>query len=209
VLLVAAALMMKSFVLLQGVEPGYVPGGVLAVRVSLTADRFDERAARLATLARLRERLTELPGVVEAAAAPQPPTALGGTMVPLDVAGLDVPRTSGHGRTCARSSARTWARSGCRCSPAARRRSPSRSTPPRAVAVVSEGMARRVWPGESALGRTVALGGAVGGEPLVGRRRRRRRAAARARARAGQHALPAVRVAPHRAHDDLPAAHPR
>jgi predicted permease len=166
VLLVAAALMMKSFVLLQGVEPGYAPEGVLAVRVSLTADRFDVREARLATLARLRDRFAELPGVVEAAAAPQPPTAAGGGMVPLDVAGLDVPE---DGRPWADVRPVVGAYLGALRVPLVAGRAPtfaeSLDSTAR-VAVVSEGMARRVWPGESPLGRTVAIGGA-GSEPLV------------------------------------------
>ena len=164
VLLVAAALMMKSFVLLQGVEPGYVPGGVLAVRVSLTADRFDARAARFTTLARLRERLAELPGVVEAAAAPQPPTALGGATVPLDVAGLDVPDDQ---RPRADLRPVVGAYLGALRVPLLAGRTPtfaeSLDSTAR-VAVVSEGMARRVWPGASPIGRTLTV---QEGEPLV------------------------------------------
>ena len=158
VLLVAAALMMKSFVLLQRVEPGWTADGVLAVRVSLTDDRFADVDRRLATLARVRQRLAELPGVDAVAAAPQPPTALGGMTLPVDVAGLDVrpedrpmvdlrpvvgdylaalrvPLVAGRAPTAAES-----------LDPTAR------------VAVVSDGTARRLWPAGDAIGRRLTIG---------------------------------------------------
>jgi putative ABC transport system permease protein len=70
VLLVGCGLMVRSFVALQGTDPGYDPNGLLTFSVPAQAPTPEERAAFARTL---RERLLALPGVQSVtAAAPLP-----------------------------------------------------------------------------------------------------------------------------------------
>ncbi|HEV8701082.1 MAG TPA: ABC transporter permease [Candidatus Polarisedimenticolia bacterium] len=63
VLLVGAGLLVKSFLRLQGVHPGFDAENVLVVRLSLPKGRYPDRAAAAAFHDRLRPRLESLPGV--------------------------------------------------------------------------------------------------------------------------------------------------
>jgi putative ABC transport system permease protein len=63
ILLIGAALLIRTFVALRAVDPGFNPHNVLTMYMSLTGDRF-EKTAGVAQLARLgRERLNAIPGV--------------------------------------------------------------------------------------------------------------------------------------------------
>ncbi|MGH9582961.1 MAG: ABC transporter permease, partial [Bryobacteraceae bacterium] len=67
ILLIGAALLIRSYAALSGVNPGFNPHHVLTLQMSLTGPRF-EKTAGVAQLARQgRERLESLPGVVSAA----------------------------------------------------------------------------------------------------------------------------------------------
>ncbi len=67
VLLVGSALLIRTFVALRGVGPGFDPHHVLTMEMSLTGDRF-QKTAGVAQLSREgRERLNALPGVEESA----------------------------------------------------------------------------------------------------------------------------------------------
>ena len=68
VLLIGAGLMMRSFVRLQSVDPGFDPDGVLTGRVQLAGDRFRSPAAASAFFDQLLERVEKLPGVESAGA---------------------------------------------------------------------------------------------------------------------------------------------
>lgn len=63
VLLVAAGLLLRSFVSLVNLDPGFQPGGALALQVNLPASRYPGPAARVAADRRLLDRLQQLPGV--------------------------------------------------------------------------------------------------------------------------------------------------
>jgi putative ABC transport system permease protein len=63
VLLVAAGLLVKSFLRLQAVNPGFDGENVLAVRLSLPRPTYSNRAAVIAFYEKLRPRLESLPGV--------------------------------------------------------------------------------------------------------------------------------------------------
>jgi len=63
VLLTGAGLMMKSLVLLNGVELGFQPDHVLAVNVNLPESRYPTADDRFRFFDRLSERLSVLPGV--------------------------------------------------------------------------------------------------------------------------------------------------
>jgi len=63
VLLVGAGLLVKSFLRLQAVRPGFDAQNVLAVRLSLPKARYPDRAAVTAFHDTLRPRLERLPGV--------------------------------------------------------------------------------------------------------------------------------------------------
>src|SRR5262245_5687057 len=63
VLLVGAGLLVRSFVELQAVDPGFRSGNVLAVRLSLPKARYSNGAAAAAFSDSLRQRLEALPGV--------------------------------------------------------------------------------------------------------------------------------------------------
>src|SRR5262249_32640195 len=68
-LLVAAALLIRSAVALRGIDPGFDSANVLTTRTSVAATRFETRAG-LTELTELgRERLRALPGVVAVSAA--------------------------------------------------------------------------------------------------------------------------------------------
>ena len=63
ILLIGAALLIRTFVALRSVDPGFNPHNVLTMYMSLTGDRF-EKTAGVAQLARLgRERINAIPGV--------------------------------------------------------------------------------------------------------------------------------------------------
>jgi len=69
VLLVGAGLLIRSFIELTRVDPGFDPDQAVSVRVSLAGPRYDEPAARTQFFNTLFEQLKALPGV----------TAVGGT----------------------------------------------------------------------------------------------------------------------------------
>ena len=63
ILLVGAGLLLKSFVVLMGVDLGFQPERVLAMNVPLPAARYENHAQRLAFFERLEGRVRALPGV--------------------------------------------------------------------------------------------------------------------------------------------------
>ncbi len=77
VLLVGSALMIKSFVRLQGVNPGFRPDNVLKLNVSLPPGKYDTEAPILDFYDGLRERIAAIPGVESVAGANLLPLAGG------------------------------------------------------------------------------------------------------------------------------------
>jgi predicted permease len=63
VLLIGAGLLLKSFVQLQSVNPGFSPDNVLTAQISLPAVRYASAPARIAFWNRLAERVQSIPGV--------------------------------------------------------------------------------------------------------------------------------------------------
>ena len=64
-LLVGAALLIRSFVRLQNVSPGFDPTGIISMRLGSTARRFANRDAAFAYYANFDEQLSSVPGVKE------------------------------------------------------------------------------------------------------------------------------------------------
>jgi putative ABC transport system permease protein len=67
VLLVGAGLLMRSFVLLEQVNPGFQPRGLLALQVSLPPNKYADKTARAAFDRQMLEAVRALAGVKEAA----------------------------------------------------------------------------------------------------------------------------------------------
>ena len=68
-LLVAAGLLLKSFSQLRGVNPGFDPNRVLAVRLSLPATRYSDAASVKTFYDNIAPRIAAIPGVDEVSAA--------------------------------------------------------------------------------------------------------------------------------------------
>jgi putative ABC transport system permease protein len=91
VLLIAAGLLMRSFARLQGVDAGFNPAHVLVADISLPASRYAQPAQRAAFYRRLNQELTNLPGVVWAAAAQSLPLTGSDARTPIAIDGRPVP----------------------------------------------------------------------------------------------------------------------
>ena len=79
VLLAGAGLLIRSFVLMQRVDPGFSTDRVLTFQVRIEGPAYAEAPARIAFVNRVVERLKTLPGVTDAAAASNAPIAGRGT----------------------------------------------------------------------------------------------------------------------------------
>lgn len=167
VLLTSAVLMATSFLKLRAASPGFDPQGVLTVRLSLTARQHADPAHRARLVTQVLERVRNLPGVESAGAVEYLPvsqegygvarvTAEGATVTP-----GEEPRATSHASS-------TGYLSTMRIPLAAGRDFTGREVEESSsVAIVSESLARRLWPGESALGRRLRTDRTAEGEWLT------------------------------------------
>lgn len=157
-LLAGAGLLTRSLTNLMDVRPGFEPAGVLSFTVSLPTAVYREPDARYAFFTRALDRLQALPGVMSADASstlpvagrgvgawfnqldrPLPPTQTP-PAVPYRVitpgyfTTLGIPVLEGRGLT------------------------EEDGLPGRRAVVISQAVARRFWPGESAVGASIYLG---------------------------------------------------
>jgi putative ABC transport system permease protein len=162
VLLFGAGLLMRSFLNIQRIEPGFDPDGVLTMRLTLPRDRYEGEAI-VAFFDRLVERVAALPGVRAVSAASQypPMNAFGieftlergadtGTSIPTALITIASPSYF--------DTLRVSLRSGRAFTPADRLDAPR-------VAIVNGAFASRYLPGVDPVGQRVMIGEARPGTP--------------------------------------------
>src|SRR5262245_43570601 len=158
-LLIGAALLLKTFWRLSHVNPGFDPRNALTINLSLTDPKYSEAQARVTFFEQLLERVRNLPGVSAVSAINYLPLAGAGHSSFISVEGRPphpsgeplVPEVSGvtpdyfHTVQIPLLKGRSFDQ-GDRM-----------NTAP--VVVVSEKLARRLWPGEESLGKRIKYGG--------------------------------------------------
>jgi predicted permease len=163
VLLIAAGLVMKSFVRLTSVERGFSSESLLTLSLRLSDSRYD--AERVPVFYdELYQRLAALPGVTDVAAAAQVPM-LGGS----STGTTQVESQAGIEETNVNRSMVTPSYFRVLGIPVLAGRALSErdreGSPP--VVVISRTMAERYWPGEDPVGRRVQLGGSDSDRPWL------------------------------------------
>jgi predicted permease len=86
ILLVGAALMIRTFASLRAVNPGFDPHHILTLQTSLSSGRYDSTAKVDNLIRQMTQRLESLPGVQSAASAIMLPIE-GGISLPINIAG--------------------------------------------------------------------------------------------------------------------------
>jgi putative ABC transport system permease protein len=82
VLLIGAGLMVRSFIALQQVRPGFDPAGVLTLRVSMPLAKYGRPDVRGEFVRRMQEELKRLPGVTHVGVTSQLPLTGSGSLAP-------------------------------------------------------------------------------------------------------------------------------
>src|SRR5262245_14386041 len=160
-LLIGAGLLLRSFWKLQDVKPGFEPNHLLTMRINLPRSRYRDNQAAWSFYSRLLEELRSLPGAQSVALTNSAPMSGGATSGAVHIPGRpdapDASRPSAAWRLVSPGYHRTMG------IPLRGRDFDERDTadsPP--VTIISEGAARRFWPGEDPIGKTILLGGATG-----------------------------------------------
>jgi predicted permease len=154
VVVIGAALLVRSFWLLRTVDPGFDPSHVLAVDLALPTARYDTTATT-AFYRRLVERMGALPGVTVAAAASDLPPVSGGSNWDVEILG----RKRAPGSAAASPNVRIVTRDVFRALsiPLARGRlfGPSDGAGSAPVAVINEAARRAIWPNTDPVGQQI------------------------------------------------------
>ena len=150
VLLIGAGLMVRSFVALQQVRPGFDPGNVLSFRVSLPVAKYGRFEMRAEFIRRMEEEIRKLPGVTHVGVTSQLPLTGSGALSPF---------------AYDEATARNWESAtadGRGASPDYFRALGTRLLAGRFfderdrganVIIIDETLAARAWPGENAVGK--------------------------------------------------------
>jgi predicted permease len=157
VLLVGAALMIRSFIAAVNVDLGFDTGRMLTMRTSLTGNAYDGVATRAAFFEQMRERIGTLPGVRATALTTALPADEGGLGTVIVAEGQ--PRAPGE-ETFVRYVGITpgyWEMLGMPLLAGRdftpREAADSNST----VVVLNQDLAEQLWPGQDALGKRVQI----------------------------------------------------
>ncbi|HET7698032.1 MAG TPA: ABC transporter permease [Vicinamibacterales bacterium] len=156
VLLIGAGLMVRSFVALQQVRPGFDPGQVHTFRTALPIVKYPNPPARLAFLKRMDEQLRAIPGVTDVGFTTQLPLSGSGALFPFaynEETARNWESETSDGRFV---SPHYFRAMGTRR--LAGRVFDEHDQPQHNRIVVDETLAARAWPGESAVGKRLQVG---------------------------------------------------
>ena len=156
-LLIGAGLLVRSLAALRAADPGFDPDQVLTLNLPTTAARYPTVEQDTAFFAEARRRVGGLPGVVAAGFIDDLPLSDGGSTQPVAFEGRPTPPMAEQPEVAVRlispgylESMRIPLRKG-------RRFEESDAAGRLPVALISDGMARRFWPGEDPIGRRLTL----------------------------------------------------
>ena len=157
VLLTGAGLMIKSFTRMRGVDTGYDANRVTRMTVDLTNVRYSDGARQRAFHAAMLEQLARIPGVRRVAGVSSAPMGEGldGTIGDFVVDG-PTPLPRGYNVDKVLASPGYFATMGMRVLQGRDFTGSDRERAP-AVVVVSETVARRIWPDADAVGKRIAM----------------------------------------------------
>jgi putative ABC transport system permease protein len=161
VLLVGAALLIRTYIALRGVNPGFNAHNILTMDMSLTSDRYMKSAGVAQLVRDGRERLNAIPGVEVAASTCCLPLE-GGFGLPFNVVGRPTgkdPYTGGGGWMSA-----SPGYFGVFKIPILRGRDFTDQDDGAApgVVIINETMAKKFWPKEDPVGQQIVIGKGVG-----------------------------------------------
>lgn len=163
VLLIGAALLIRSYIALRGVNPGFDARHVLTLQMSLTGAKYQKTAGVAQLIRDARERLNAIPGV-EASASSCCIPLQGGFGLPFNIVGRPTgksPYTGGGGWM----SASPGYFSVFKIPILQGRDFTTRDTTGAAgVVIINEAMAKEYWPKGSPIGQQIIIGKGVGPE---------------------------------------------
>jgi predicted permease len=159
ILLTGAGLLIRSFVYLRNVNPGFDPQNVLTLELTMTGERYKDKEAVLAAYHQLWQRLESLPGVTSAGAVTSLPLSQMFAWGPITVEGrvpqpgekfinADVRMVSGHYFQAMKipvHGGRLFNEDDV-------------ANKPR-VAIVDDYMAQQLWPNQDPIGKRFHIGG--------------------------------------------------
>ena len=172
VLLIGASLMMKSFLQLQSVDPGFDYRRSLAMQISFTGASYDSVSARQATLDRVVTEVAALPGVTGAAAVSLTPLTSANATTGFFVDGETLAPDKAHGAEI-RSITPEYFRALKIGLVRGRTFTSQEMMDGALVTVVNQTLASRYWPNEDPLGKRMRWG-VTTDDPAPDHRRRRR-----------------------------------
>jgi putative ABC transport system permease protein len=166
-LLVGAGLLLQSFARLTRVPVGFKADGLLTFRVTLPTSAYGDPAAMRSFITRLMPKLESMPGVARAAASMSLPPAIT-TMAPYVTS--DQPMVAIGERPVGQWAAITPGYFATMGIPILAGRPITAADTDRSplVVVVSQGLARRAWPGASPIGKRILVGRFPGFAEVVG-----------------------------------------
>jgi putative ABC transport system permease protein len=153
VLLISSGLLIRALLKVQATDPGFRTQGVLAVHTPLPMTAYGKTARRVDLYSRILADVRSLPGVTHAAYVTGLPMKMGGGIWPVQVAGApDILARSENPATLRYVTPGYFETLGI---PLLRGRDVAESDTidAQAVAVVSESLVRRHWPGQDPIGR--------------------------------------------------------
>jgi putative ABC transport system permease protein len=166
VLLVGGGLLANSFVRLMSVDPGFDPRNLLTVRIALPADRYTEPSQAAAFYDRLLERLKQLPGVSNVAAEWAIPFSDRYGSTGITIEGRPTSATDRPLITMLPFRGDYFGTMKMRLVEGRAVGDADLPDGPEVI-VINEGMARRFWPGESAVGKRFRRGSPEENRPWI------------------------------------------
>ncbi len=158
-LLIAAGLLTRSFVRLQGVPPGFNPQNVLTLELTMSGHKYGDKTAVVQTYRRLSEQLEHLPGVTAAGAVSSLPLSRMFAWGPITVEGRTPPPGEKFINADVRIAAGDYFQAMQIPLIEGRLFNDQDTAESPRVILVDEYMARQLWPGESAVGKRIHNGG--------------------------------------------------
>ncbi len=159
ILLVSAGLLIRSFLRVRDVSPGFNPDKVLTVELTMSGPKYKDKQAVLATYHELFQRLESLPGVTAAGAVTSLPLSQMYAWGPITVEGRVPPAGEKFINADMRmTSGRYFQAMGIPLLAGRLLDDHDVASAPR-VALVDAYMAQQLWPNQDAVGKRIHLGG--------------------------------------------------